>query len=98
MGSVGEHFHCPMCGRHAPHDGYAADWIGYPMCGKCLDTVESPFNHRVQTLYAVTGRGQQPALSLETVRQLVTYLFREMDQPETDQPASSAEVLAEATH
>jgi hypothetical protein len=31
MGSVGPAFRCPWCGRIG-NGGYAADWIGYPIC------------------------------------------------------------------
>ena len=31
MGSVGENYKCPLCGRTG-HGGYAPDGIGYPVC------------------------------------------------------------------
>ena len=34
MGSVGNNFKCPICGRTG-HGGYAFDHIGYPTCSIC---------------------------------------------------------------
>ena len=31
MGSVGEDYRCPWCGRVGA-GGYAPDWVGYPIC------------------------------------------------------------------
>ena len=42
MGSVGEDYRCPLCGRTGM-GGYSADWIGFPICTNgvhiCLDNV-----------------------------------------------------------
>ena len=42
MGSVGENYRCPLCGRTG-HGGYAMDDIGYPVCTRagnsCLNKV-----------------------------------------------------------
>ena len=34
MGSVGDNYKCPLCGR-VGHGGYAMDWVGYPTCDLC---------------------------------------------------------------
>jgi hypothetical protein len=31
MGSVGDNYKCPWCGR-VGNGGYAPDWVGYPIC------------------------------------------------------------------
>ena len=42
MGSVGEDYRCPLCGRTGM-GGYSPDWIGFPICTEgdynCLDKV-----------------------------------------------------------
>ena len=37
MGSVGDNYVCPWCGR-VGYGGYAPDWVDYPIC------TEGPFS------------------------------------------------------
>jgi hypothetical protein len=61
MGSVGDDFACPLCGRRN-HGGYAMDGIGYPLCMVC-NFGPSPMMARSNQLDAILGRNLSVPLS-----------------------------------
>ena len=60
MGSVSDTYRCPWCGRRG-NGGYAADWIGYPICcGKEVDDYSCLHTH-------LLGDGPQTKLEYDVV-------------------------------
>ena len=61
MGSVGDNFSCPLCGRK-DQGGYALDTIGYPLCMIC-HFGPSPVVTRSNQFTAILGRNSDSKLA-----------------------------------
>ena len=80
MGSVGNNFKCPICGRMG-HGGYAFDNVGYPTCSICnfkqagIANGVLPAELVSQQLLAIAGNKEcmfRNLLHIDAIRMLIT--------------------------
>ena len=80
MGSVGDNYRCPTCGRTGM-GGYALDGINYPICTagnhsclwRVLEQGASPTDILAQGLFAIIGN-KEPVFTPEFVRETAKFL------------------------